>query len=52
MVLIQNQLKLVHEKMLLNKQNQREIQQKLEDEYWRDDDEHVQKKQQRKVFEK
>ncbi|CAF0868633.1 unnamed protein product [Adineta ricciae] len=28
--------------------NEREKQQKLEDEYWRDDDKHVQKKQQRK----
>ena len=29
--------------------NDRDKQQKLEDEYWRDDDKHVQKKQQRKV---
>ena len=29
--------------------NERERQQKLEDEYWRDDDKHVQKKQQRRV---
>ena len=30
--------------------NERDKQQKLEDEYWRDDDKHVQKKQQRKVL--
>lgn len=30
--------------------NDRDKQQKLEDEYWRDDDKHVQKKQQRKVW--
>jgi len=29
--------------------NDRDKQQKLEDEYWRDDDKNVQKKQQRKV---
>jgi hypothetical protein len=29
--------------------NDRDKQQKLEDEYWRDDDKQVQKKQQRKV---
>jgi hypothetical protein len=32
--------------------NDRDKQQKLEDEYWRDDDKQVQKKQQRKVFKK
>jgi hypothetical protein len=31
--------------------NDRDKQQKLEDEYWRDDDKQVQKKLQRKVFE-
>lgn len=30
--------------------NDRDKQQKLEDEYWRDDDKHIQKKQQRKVI--
>jgi hypothetical protein len=30
--------------------NEREKQRKLEDEYWKDDDKHVQKKQQRKVM--
>jgi hypothetical protein len=36
----------------LKQANQREQQQKLEDEYWRDDDKNIQKKQQRKVFKK
>ncbi len=30
--------------------NERDKQLKLEDEYWRDDDKHIQKKQQRKVL--
>ncbi len=32
--------------------NERDKQLKLEDEYWRDDDKNIQKKQQRKVFKK